>query len=338
MQIQTGVSLKDYSTMRLGDTAEALVEVHSKQELQEAVQWAHSKNVPILPLGGGSNVIFSDGYHGLVIVNKISGYEVVADDATSMTIRVGAGEIWDNVVARSVADNLHGIELLSAIPGTAGATPVQNVGAYGADVAETFVELEAYDLKTNTFVVLDKAACQFRYRRSMFKEPENKHYIIANLTLRLLKTNPQPPFYASLQHYLDKHNITTYTPQTIREAVVAVRANKLPDPSKVANTGSFFRNPIVSADEAQKILDKFPEAQHWRLKSGKIKFPAGWLIERAGLRGYKAHGMRTYERHALVLINDNAKSYADLLAFKTEIITKVRDTFGITLEQEPELL
>ncbi|HVI69771.1 MAG TPA: UDP-N-acetylmuramate dehydrogenase [Magnetospirillaceae bacterium] len=338
MQIQTDVSLKDYSTMRLGGVAKALAIVESKQDLHDAVQWARERHLPVLPLGGGSNVIFSDGYAGLVIVNRITGYDVVADNPTSTTIRVGAGETWDSVVERSVQANLHGIELLSAIPGTAGASPVQNVGAYGASISQTFIELDAYDSTTETFVTFDKEACKFSYRNSAFKLPENKRFIIANLTFRLLKTKATPPFYPGLQEYFDQHTITDYTPQHVREAVIAVRARKLPDPKKVANTGSFFINPILLPEEAQKILANFPDAPHWELNSGRIKFSAGWLIEHAGLRGYSAHGMKTYEHHALVLINDSAKSYEDLLAFKNEIVAKVEAMYGITLRQEPELL
>ncbi len=324
--------------MRLGGVAKALVIVQTKQDLRDAVAWAHERNLPILTLGGGSNVIFSDGYNGLIIVNRITGYDVLANNATSTTIRVGAGEPWDSVVERSVQANLHGIELLSAIPGTAGATPIQNVGAYSGSMSQTFVKLEAYDPDIDTFITLGKSACRFGYRDSLFKRPGNKRYIIVNLTFTLQKTNPKPPFYPSLQAYLDAHNITNYTPQTIREAVIAIRAVRLPDPSKVANTGSFFINPIVQSKDAQKVLDTFPDAPHWVLKSGRTKFSAGWLIEHAGLRGYHAHGMKTYENHALVLINEHAKSYDDLLAFKNEIVAKVQTTFGITLQQEPELL
>lgn len=338
MQIQTDVSLKDYSTMRLGGLAKALTTVTTTHDLQQAADWAKQKNLPVLVLGGGSNVIFSDGYAGLVVVNRIAGYEIVAEDAKSTTMRVGAGEPWDEVVERSVHAHLHGIEQLSAIPGTAGATPVQNVGAYGTEIAETFVQLEAYNLNTGQFVTLGKEDCQFGYRDSMFKRPGNKHLVIVSITLRLLKTNPKPPFYATLQDYLDKHAITAYTPQTIRQAVIALRALRLPDPSNVANTGSFFKNPVVTASDAQKILAHFPNAPHWELPNGSVKFPAGWLIEHAGLRGYQAHGMKLYEHHALVFINDHAKNYNDLLAFKNEVIAKVQAVFGITLEQEPELL
>jgi UDP-N-acetylmuramate dehydrogenase len=338
MQIQSDVSLKDYSTMRLGGNAKHLVHVTSKQELADAVAWAEERHLPMLVLGGGSNIIFSNGYEGLVIVNRITGFDVLDDTHEGVTIRIGAGENWDGAVGRAVDMNLHGIEFLSAIPGTAGGTPVQNVGAYGAQISDVFVELEAYDLQTHQFATLNKEDCGFTYRNSIFKAPENRRYIIASITLRLTKDVPKPPFYESLQAYLDEHRIMTYTPQVIRDAVKAVRAVRLPDPSRMANTGSFFKNPIITADEAADLLERYPDMAHWPTPDGRVKLAAGWLVEHAGLKGYRSHGMATYEHHALVIVNESAESYDDLALFKQEIIDKVHNQFGVTLEQEPELL
>lgn len=338
MHIREQVLLKDFSTMRLGGPARALVEVTEKNELQEAVGWAESRNLPWLVLGGGSNVIFSGGYNGLVIVNRISGFKVIQENDQGATLQIGAGENWDNVVERSVNMNLHGIEFLSAIPGTTGATPVQNVGAYGAQLSDVFIELEAYDTSAKTFTKIAKSECNFSYRNSIFKSPKDRHYIITSITLRLSKQMPTPPFYESLQQYLDQHHVTAFTPQTIRDAVCAVRAHKLPDPAIVANTGSFFKNPIIPAVDAQKIIAAHPAIPHWPMPDDKIKLAAGWLIENAGLKDYHAHGMATYLHHALVLVNESAKSYADLAAFRQEIIDRVQKKFGVTLEQEPELI
>ncbi|HSW81181.1 MAG TPA: UDP-N-acetylmuramate dehydrogenase [Candidatus Saccharimonas sp.] len=334
MHIQNNVSLKDFSTMRLGGLAHALTTVTNVDELREAVAWADEQKLPILVLGGGSNVIFSDGYAGLVIVNAIPGFEVLGET----TVRIGAGENWDNAVKHAVDLGLHGIEYLSAIPGTAGATPVQNVGAYGAQISDVFKELQAFDLQTHQLVTLTKTDCGFTYRHSIFKSPKNRRYIITSITLELNKKSPTPPFYASLQRYLDEHNITNYTPQAIRDAVVAIRAIKLPDPSKIANTGSFFKNPIVPAKHAAELLAKHPTMPHWDAPDNCKKLAAGWLIEQAGLKSYHAHGMATYEHHALVLVNESAKNYADLAAFRQEITDTVHKRFGVTLEQEPELL
>lgn len=338
MQIKTNVPLKDYSTMRLGGIAEALTTVTNKEELAEAIEWATSKGKPYLMLGGGSNIIFSNGFHGLVIINALHGFEVLSEDDESVVMRIGAGENWDDIVARSVARGLSGIEKLSAIPGTAGATPVQNVGAYGAEIADVLTELEAYETRTKKFVTLTASDCKFSYRDSIFKSPKNRHYVITSITIRLSKRPPKPPFYEALQAYLDKHQITEYSPAALRGAVVAIRAQKLPDPHIMANTGSFFKNPIVPRGVLTQLQQDHPDIPFYEMKDGKIKLLAGWLIDQTGLKGYRSHGMKIYEKNALVFINESAKGYDDLAAFRQEIVDKVKAAFGVTLEQEPELI
>jgi UDP-N-acetylmuramate dehydrogenase len=338
MQIQTNIPLNTFSTMRLGGNARYLITVHTAVELQQAVEWAHQQKTPILVLGGGSNVIFTDGFDGLVIINRIHGFEVLQNDPLQTIIRIGAGENWDDVVSRSVTMGLTGIEALSAIPGTAGATPVQNVGAYGQEIADTFLELQAYDLTTNQFIVMDKASCKFSYRNSIFKPTANRRYIIVAILLRLHRGNPEPPFYNSLQKYLTEHVITDFTPQTIRSAVMAIRAEKLPDPTLIANTGSFFKNPIISREELVPIELQHPQIPFYETDDGRIKLLAGWLIEQTGLKGYTAHGMRVYDNNALVLVNEHAQNYTDLATFREDVVAKVREKFGVTLEQEPELI
>lgn len=338
MQISTNVKLSQYSTMRIGGYAKALTEVLSTQELVEAIAWARQHNLALLVLGGGSNIIFQDGFDGLVIINRIAGFDIVAEDASSVTVRIGAGENWDSTVARTVNMGLSGIEKLSFIPGTTGATPVQNVGAYGAEIADVFVGLEAFDLRTGQFVMLDKAACHFSYRNSVFKSPQHRRYIITSITICLSKQPPAPPFYDSLQHNLDQQQITTYTPQVIRDAVIAIRTIKLPDPAHIANTGSFFKNPIIPQAQFEALAKKYPDMPHWPMPGGKVKIAAGWLIDKAGLRGYAAHGMKIYEQNALVFVNETAKEYADLAAFRQEITDKVNKYYNIILEQEPELI
>ncbi len=324
--------------MRLGGIARSLTTVKTREELAEAVKWAAARDIPILMLGGGSNVIFSDGYDGLVIINDMRGFTVLHEDDESAIIQIGAGEVWDNVVKRSVQLGLSGIEKLSAIPGTTGATPVQNVGAYGAEIADTLIKLEAYDTTTKQLVTLQNADCQFSYRGSIFKSTEGRRYIITSITLRLSEQPPQPPFYGSLQDYLQQHHISEFTPQTIRAAVVAIRAQKLPDPSRMANTGSFFKNPIVPRSKLTELQQTYSDIPFFEAKDDQIKLLAGWLIDQAGLKGYTAHGMRIYEQNALVFVNDSAKTYEDLAAFEHEIINKVHAKFGVTLEQEPELI
>lgn len=336
MQTQHNIPLSTLTTMRLGGPAQTIVTVTTADELAETI--AKLDGAPFFVLGGGSNVIAHDEGFETIILNRILGFDVLSDDFQQTTVRIGAGENWDTVVERLVAMGLSGCEAMSAIPGTAGATPVQNVGAYGQEIADTLIELEAYDTKTDSFVTLSKADCQFTYRNSIFKDPSTRHHIITSIVLRLSSTPMRPPFYASLQKYLDENSITDYSPQAIRDAVTAIRAVKLPDPKQIANTGSFFKNPIVDSITANQILKLWPELPHFPARDGMVKLAAGWLIEQAGLKGYKAHGFKTYENNALVVVNESATTFADLQLFKNEIIDQVLDKFGVTLEQEPETL
>ncbi len=336
MDIHTSIPLKNFTTMRLGGPARFMAEVHSVDELLEVYRNAVAKQVPVFVLGGGSNVIARDeGYAGLVIRMRIPGFEVLEDTLNDTTIKIGAGENWDEVVKRTVDMNLSGIEAMSAIPGTAGAAPVQNVGAYGQEISFTLVSLEAYDSQTDTVVTLTNDECEFSYRDSIFRGRAKGRYVITSITLKLSKNLPQPPFYDSLQAFLEQNHITTYTQQTIRDAVIKIRAEKLPDPSIMANTGSFFKTAIVEDWQLTDLLAKYPDIKTYDMGDGKKKIPSGWLVEKAGFKGQLLHGMRVYEKHALVLVNESATSYADLAAAREEIISKVRDLFQIVLEQEP---
>lgn len=336
MDIHTNIPLKNYTTMRLGGPARFMADVHTIEELQQLHTNAESHHLPFLILGGGSNIIVRDeGYNGLVVRIRINGFEVISDDPGSTTIKIGAGENWDSVVERTVAMGLSGIEAMSAIPGTAGATPVQNVGAYGQEISDTLVSLEALDTISNTIVTLTNEECQFTYRSSIFKGLDAGRYVITSITLKLSKNYPQPPFYDSLQKYLDEHHISQFTVRSIREAVIAIRAEKLPDPAQVANTGSFFKNAIVEGWIVDELRTKYPDIRAFEMDGGRYKVPTGWLIDKAGLKGAQLHGMRVYDKNALVLVNESATGYADLAAARDEIIGTIRDTFRIIIEQEP---
>ncbi len=336
MNIRTNIPLKNLTTMKLGGPAKFFAEVHSVQELNDYYVDAEAKNVPIFVLGGGSNVIAHDeGFNGLVLRMRIPGFEVISDDLNNTVIKVGAGEQWDDVVKRTVDMNLSGIEALSAIPGTAGAAPVQNIGAYGQEIAETLVELEAYDSQTHQVVTLQNAECEFSYRHSIFRGGSQGRYVITSITLKLSKTLPAPPFYDALQKYFDEHLVSIYTQKTVRDAVIAIRADKLPDPTQQPNSGSFFKNALIEDWLLPDLQARFPAIKTYEMGNGTVKVPTGWLIETAGLKGQVFHGMRVHDKNAVVLINESAKSYADLAAAREEIATKVRDTFRITIEQEP---
>jgi UDP-N-acetylmuramate dehydrogenase len=341
MNVLQNVSLKDYSTMRLGGTAAYLVEANNKQEVQEAVVWADANNLPAIMVGSGSNIVWKDeGFPGLIIVCKLIGIEERQEDDENYYLTAAAGETWDNVVAQTAAKGLTGVEALSLIPGTAGATPVQNVGAYGQEIAQTLVTVEAYDRQTKQMVLLQNADCGFGYRTSRFKTTDHGRFFIKSLTLHLLKGNPQPPFYRSVQQYFEEHHIVDPTPQVLRDSVIAIRQAKLPDPAQVANNGSFFANPIIDNTHLQQLETKFGSIPSWPTTDGRVKIPAAWLLEQAGFKDMHdaETGMGTWPNQPLVLVNEHATSTAQLLAFRQKILDTIQQKFGIVLEQEPELL
>lgn len=341
MDIRQNVSLKDYSTMRLGGKAAYLVDIHDRYELEQAMAWAEERALPVLMIGTGSNIVWKDeGFNGLVMVNKIMRFEEQQEDDENYYVTIGAGENWDSVVARVVAKGMTGIECLSLIPGTAGATPIQNVGAYYQDISGVLVTVEAYDSETKQMTMIQKMDCGFAYRTSRFKKGDRGRFFITAITLHLLHKNPTPPFYPSLQTYLDANNIHEYTPQIIRDAVIAVRSAKLPDPTKVANNGSFFANPFIDEGTLVQLRADYGDVPHWPTDDGRIKIPAAWLIEKAGFKDVHdaQTGMATWSAQPLVLVNEHATSTEQVLAFKQKIVGAVKQKFNITLEQEPELL
>lgn len=341
MRVQHNVSLSKHSTMRLGGDAKHLVSVSDKHELASAVEWAEAQKLPYKVIGGGSNIIWGDkGFPGLIIVNKITGFTLIPEDDHFTYATIGAGEDWDETVKRTVEAGLHGIEGLSLIPGTAGGTPIQNVGAYGQEIADTLVSLEAYDTHNHQFVVLGVDDCDFGYRTSRFKAKDKGRFLIVSLTLRLQRINPRPPFYPAVAEYFRTNRISVATPKIMRDAVIAIRKSKLPDPSKVANNGSFFANPIVSKSFFSGLLKTHPDIPHWVVGQRKVKLSAAWLIEQAGYKDFQDSktGISTWPTQPLVLVNDHAETTKDLLKFRDKIVAAVEKKFGVKLEQEPELV
>lgn len=341
MDILSDVSLVKYSTMRLGGRAKYLVEVKSKDELAQAAEWAKSKSLACVVVGIGSNIIWRDeGFDGLVIVNSILGFKVQPATGGDFSIDVGAGEDWDEVVGRCCDMELSGIEALSLIPGKAGATPIQNVGAYGQEIADVLISLEAYDNQDGAFKEILARDCGFGYRTSRFKVHDKGRFFITSLKLQLKKTQMESPFYDILQGYLDEHKISDHSPSSIRRAVIAIRSSRLPDPLEIANTGSFFGNPVVSEDKFLELGDEYGSMPNWPAGEHEVKLSAAWLIENAGLKDFHdpKTGMATWKNQPLVFVNENAKSTADLLSFRDEIIEAVQNKFGVTLVQEPEMM
>jgi UDP-N-acetylmuramate dehydrogenase len=341
MNIQENVSLADHSTMRLGGNARYLADAITEEDVEQLVSWAKSKNLPFMMIGSGSNIVWRDeGYEGLIIVNRLKGRVVLNEDDSSVTVKISSGENWDEAVAKTVENNWSGIEFLSLVPGTVGAAPVQNIGAYGAEIADTLIEVEVFDTETQTFGSVKKEDCGFSYRSSYFKTSEKGRFLITAIIIKLKKSNPSPPFYDALTKYFEDHNITKYTPQVVRQAVIAIRNEKLPDPSQVANNGSFFTNPIIEQARFDELQHVHPTIKGWPTTDGKVKIAAGWLVEQANFKGFHdpETGMAIWDKQALVLVNEHAKNTADLLKFRQKIIDKVNEMFNIKLEQEPELL
>lgn len=341
MFIQENVPLQAFSTMRLGGNAAFLTELSEHNELAEMVTWAKERNLPIIMIGDGSNIVWKDeGFEGLIIINRLMKFEIQEIDQNNIYVSIGAGENWDNVVERCVKLELNGIAELSLIPGTSGATPVQNVGAYGREISEVLVTIEAYDVENGKFTTIPASECEFSYRSSRFKVKDHGKFLITAITLLLNRESPRSPFYESLNNYFLQNKITDPTVADVRDAVIKIRSTKLPDPDVIANNGSFFANPYVDQQTLSSLIDSYPDIKYWHTKDNKIKLSAAWLLESAGF--FDNHdqetGMATWPSQTLVLVNEHARSTADLLAYKQKIIDAVAEKFDITLTQEPELL
>lgn len=342
MVIRENVALAEYVTMQLGGNARYLCIVTSEADIKEALAFSKKHQLKLHVLGGGSNTIFTDnGFDGLVVVNRIPGI-IVDKENDGVMLAVGAGEEWDGIVQKSVDLGYVDIAALSLIPGTCGGAPVQNIGAYGQQISDSLISVRAFDIEENEWKTILRKDCNFSYRTSRFNGTDKGRFIITSIKLQLSRKIYEGELYADVECYLLKHGIraSTISPLQLRKAVIAVRRAKLPDPSKIANTGSFFKNPVVSSATFKKLVKEFPFLKSHETDDGKLKLYAGQLIELAGMKDYhdKSTGMATWKNQALVLINEHASHSADLFAFKQKIITSVHATFGITLEQEPELV
>lgn len=332
MKIRENVPISTLTTMRLGGEARYVVEIEAPEDVNAAYDLSQEKALPVFVLGGGANTLGRDeGYEGMIFLNKLRGIEA-REDGDDLILTGMGGEIWDDIVAYASERGYTGIEALSAIPGTLGAAPVQNIGAYGQELADTFVSLQAFDRETETVKEFTREECDFGYRRSIFNTSKRGQYFIMSVTLRLHKGEMVGQLYNSLQTYLDDNGITARDPQTIRQAVTAIRADKLPDPATTPSAGSFFKNVYLSRGEAEVAAAKGIPVY---TNGEENKVNTGWLIEQAGLKGQLLHGIRINEKAALVLINESATKFADLAAARTEIRQAILEKFGYDLTQEP---
>lgn len=335
--IRRNVELKEMTTLRLPCKAGYFKIVQSKKDLVKACEWASKNGVEIFVLGGGSNIVLkSKTLNTLVLKMEIIRFDVLTKDEEGVCIKIGGGENWDKVVERVVEMGLSGIECLSLIPGTAGATPVQNVGAYGQEIGDVLVELEAYDTKDKKFVVMKHEECDFTYRDSIFKK--DKRFIIVSITLKLSKSKPQISGYPALIKYFEEKKINNPTLKQIRNAIIEIRNSKLPDPEKIPNVGSFFGNPIISKKTHQALLEKYPDIPSNEVEGGKVKLYAGWLIEKAGFKGMEYKNVGVYDKQALIIINKGGGDFSQINELKNMIVSKVKDMFGVELIPEPEFV
>ncbi|MDR9417482.1 UDP-N-acetylmuramate dehydrogenase [Gracilimonas sp.] len=325
--------LTDFNTMGISVEARYFASVENVEQLQALLKDPQFKEVPKMMLGGGSNVLFVDDYEGLIIHLENSEYRVDKETENEVVITVGAGKNWHELVLECVEKEWSGIENLSLIPGSMGAAPIQNIGAYGVELEEVFVKLRAVDIVTGEIRVFNKEECLFGYRDSIFKKELKGKYIITDVTLRLNKNGEVNTSYRALSEKLDEKGITNPTIKQVSDAVTEIRQSKLPDPTEIGNTGSFFKNPIIDKVDFTKLQKKFPEIPHYP-SGNRIKIPAAWLIDQCGWKGKRVGDAGVHKMQALVIVNYGGATGQDIWELAKKIQQSVTEHFGITLRPE----
>ncbi len=338
MQIRPNFSLRHFNTFGLDSSARFFVEVSSATELTEILVDQVWKHTPKFILGGGSNVLFTRDIDALVIHPAIKGIEKIKEDDLHVWVKAGAGEIWHDFVMYCVDRNYGGVENLSLIPGTVGAAPMQNIGAYGVEIKDVIHSVEAVSIQTGDVTIFSKEECQFGYRESVFKRDLKDQYIITGATFVLNKKPVLNVGYGDIQKTLQEMNVGDVTIKTVSEAVMHIRRSKLPDPAVIGNAGSFFKNPEIALDLYTDLQSKFPGIPGYPVGNGKIKVPAGWLIEKAGWKGYRQGAIGVHEKQALVLVNYGGGSGNEIKTLSETIQDSVQQKFGIRLNAEVNFL
>lgn len=338
MDILENISLKNHSSLKIGGEANFFTHIKEAKDLTVLYKFSKNKNLPIIALGSGTNTIFEDKKIEKVIAKiEIGGITKVYENSEFANVEVGAGENWDNFVAWSVENDLSGIEALSGIPGTVGASPIQNIGAYGQEVSNNIIWLEIFDLQDGQFYEMSREQCEFGYRDSIFKKNLGR-FIIVKVAFQLFKKSPEIPQYKDVQFYFLEKKQKTASLAEIRQAILEIRASKLPWPNEIPNCGSFFKNPIVSTEHFDKLMAKYPKMPNFPIDEKSIKIYAGWLIEECGLKGKKIGKIQIYEKNSLVLTNPDGKAdFKNLEKAIEEIKESVSEKFEIELEIEPNI-
>ena len=337
MTIQNNFSLKKYNTFGIEAKAKQFVAVHSIEDLNTILKEHQSE--PKFILGGGSNMLLTQDIQALVIHIDLKGKKVLKEEDDFVWVESQAGENWHEFVLWTIDQNFGGLENMSLIPGNVGTTPVQNIGAYGTEIKDTFVSCEAMTIATQLMKTFTKEDCHFGYRESIFKQEVKDQYIITSAVFKLTKRNHKiNTSYGDITKELEKQNVTTPTLKDVSNAVIAIRQSKLPDPAALGNSGSFFKNPIIPKEQYEKVHALHPEMPHYVVSETEVKVPAGWLIEKAGFKGKRFGDAGIHKNQALVLVNYGNATGQEILAVSRDIQSTVLKEFGIAIEAEVNVI
>lgn len=338
LKIQEKVNLKPYNTFGIDAQCNYFAELNSVQDFFDLISNPVYQNNEKLIIGGGSNILFTGNYNGIVIKNNLKGINVVFENENEVILKVAAGEVWHDFVMFCIHHNFAGLENLSLIPGCVGASPMQNIGAYGVEIKEVFEELEAYSITTGQLKLFNKQECGFGYRESVFKHKYKNQFLITSVSFRLKRRAAVNTSYGAINAELKAMNIQSPGIKDVSNAVISIRRSKLPDPKETGNAGSFFKNPEVAKQNYESLRELHPGLVAYPLENGNYKLAAGWLIEQCGLKGYEKNGAAVHDKQALVLVNKNAATGKDVLELSSYVIKQVADKFGVTLEREVNII
>ncbi len=333
MNLQENISLKPLTTFGIDQKAHFFTTVSTLTELKEALVFAKEKQLPAFILGGGSNILLTRDIEGLVIKLEIKGINLVKEEGDQLWVEVGAGEMWHELVLHSIAQDWAGLENLSLIPGTVGASPMQNIGAYGVEIKDVFDSLQAMHRETLEMHSFDAKACQFGYRESVFKQTLKDQFVITSVTFRLSKTPNFHLEYGAIQEVLTTNGVVQPTIRAISDAVIQIRQSKLPDPKEIGNAGSFFKNPTITTAQFDRLKASYPSIPGYPSAEG-VKVAAGWLIEQAGWKGKRIGDVGVHAKQALVLVNYGGGTGEEIKKLSEQIQASVLEKFGIHLNPE----
>lgn len=338
MKILEYHSLKKLNTFGIDVSAKYFAEFSSIQDIQEILSNPKFLNSKKLILGGGSNLLFTQNFDGIVLKNNLKGIELVNQDADFYYVKSAAGEVWHEFVMHCIKNNYAGLENLSLIPGNVGASPMQNIGAYGVEIKDHFYELEAFSLADKTIRTFSKAECKFGYRESVFKHELKNQYIITSVTFKLLKNPKFNTSYGAIETELAAMGVITKTIKAISQAVCNIRNSKLPNPAEIGNAGSFFKNPEVVRGKYEFLKIKYPNIVGYELENGNVKLAAGWLIEQSGWKGKTFGDAGVHKLQALVLVNYGNAKGNEIYDLSTKVLESVKEKFGVELEREVNII